>query len=142
MKYTRSAHSVYRLSYHVVWVCKYRRRVLKPGICNYLIRVLSKLQRRLPGVIVEAIGFDLDHLHMVIKIPPRFSISSVVGMLKSQSVSLIRREFPVLKDVYWKENVFWSPGYFVSSVGVNEKIIRNYVEYQGLQDLGQLQMEL
>ncbi|MCK4499845.1 IS200/IS605 family transposase, partial [Candidatus Babeliales bacterium] len=134
--------SVYRLSYHVVWVCKYRRRVLKPGICNYLIRVLSKLQRRLPGVIVEAIGFDLDHLHMVIKIPPRFSISSVVGMLKSQSVSLIRREFPVLKDVYWKENVFWSPGYFVSSVGVNEKIIRNYVEYQGLQDLGQLQMEL
>jgi len=96
----------------------------------------------MPGVKIETIGFDKDHLHIVMTIPPKYSISSVIGKLKSQSSSLLRRKFSWLSKVYWKENIVWSPGYFVSSVGVDEKEIKSYVEHQGHQDSGQLQVKL
>jgi len=96
----------------------------------------------MPGVTVETIGFDQDHLHMVMVIPPKYSISSVMGRLKSQSASELRLKFDWLGKVYWKENIVWSPGYFVSSVGVDEETIKNYVEHQGQQDSGQLRLEL
>jgi putative transposase len=137
MQYVTTGHSVYALKYHLVWVCKYRRRILKPGVCAYLTKVLYGLLRRLPGVSIEVIGYDEDHLHMVIDIPPRYSISDVVAQLKSQSASQLRRKFVWLEKVYWKENVIWSPGYFISSIGADEATIKNYVEYQGRQDEGQ-----
>ena len=96
----------------------------------------------MPGVMIEAIGFDNDHLHMVMIIPPKYSIASVMGRLKSQTASELRSRFKWLSKVYWKENIVWSPGYFVSSVGVDEEVIREYVEDQGLQDLGQIELDL
>ena len=75
-------------------------------------------------------------------IPPKYSIASVVGRLKGQSASELRKAFKWLSDVYWKENVLWSRGYFVSSVGIDEEVIKNYVEYQGRQDSGQLRLKL
>ena len=88
------------------------------------------------------IGFDGDHLHMVMIIPPKYSISDVMGKLKSQSSSVMRKKFKWISKVYWNENIVWSPGYFVSSVGVGEETIKNYVEYQGRKDLDQLREEL
>lgn len=137
-----SAHSAYRLQYHVVWVCKYRRKVLKPGVCVYLHKLLLGLVRSMSGVEIETIGFDGDHVHMVIIIPPKYAIADVMGRLKSQSASRMRKKFTWLAKVYWKENILWSPGYFVSSVGIDEKTIKRYVEFQGRQDEGQLRQEL
>ena len=142
MEVYKSAHSVYRLQYHVIWVCKYRRKILNPGMSGYIEKILPKLLRGMPGVRVETIGFDRDHIHMVMVIPPRYSISDVMGQLKSQSASALRKKFKWLEKVYWKENIVWSPGYFVSSVGVDEETTRKYVEYQGKKDSGQLRMEL
>jgi len=96
----------------------------------------------MPGVEVETIGFDGDHLHMVMEIPPKYSIANVMGGLKSQSASELRRAFKWLSKVYWKENIVWSPGYFASSVGVDEETIKHYVEHQGRQDSGQLRLQL
>ena len=95
----------------------------------------------LPGVTLETIGFDLDHLHMVMVIPPKYAIASVMGTLKSQSASLLRAKYPWLQKVYWKENIVWSPGYFVSSVGIDEETIRHYVEHQGQRDSDQLELQ-
>jgi len=142
MEVIQTAHSVYSLQYHVVWVSQYRRRILKPGVCTYLQKVLPKLLRSMPGVTIDAIGFDQDHLHMVMVIPPKYSISSVMGKLKSRSASEMRKSFPWLAKVYWKENLVWSPGYFVSSVGIDENTIKQYVELQGQRDSGQLLLEL
>ena len=142
MEVIRTAHSVYCLKYHVVWVCKYRRRILNPGVRGYIRKTLPKLLRSMPGVTVETIGFEEDHLHMVMVIPPKYSIASVMAQLKSQSASRLRSKFSWLGKVYWKENIVWSPGYFVSSVGVDEETIKNYVEHQGNQDSGQLRMKL
>lgn len=77
------SHSVYNLQYHVVWVCKYRRRILNPGVCEYLDRCLRKCIKSMSGVELETIGFDKDHLHMVMLIPPKYSIAEVMGQLKS-----------------------------------------------------------
>jgi len=96
----------------------------------------------MPGIKLETIGFDKDHLHMVMSIPPKYSIASVMGKLKSQSASQLRKAFPWLSNVYWNENIVWSTGYFVSSVGVDEETIIKYVELQGRQDSGQLQLKL
>ena len=142
MKVYKSAHSVYRLEYHVVWVCKYRRRILNPGVCAYIRQIMPKLLRSMPGVALETIGFDNDHLHMLMVIPPKYSIASVMAQLKSQSASELRRKFKWLEKVYWKENIVWSLGYFVSSVGVDEDVIRRYVEHQGMQDSGQIELDL
>ncbi len=91
----------------------------------------------MPGVELETIGFDKDHFHMVMQIPPKYAIADVMAQLKSQSASMLRKKFEWLQKVYWKENIVWSPGYFASSVGVDEKTIKNYVTYQGHQDSGQ-----
>ena len=97
------------------------------------------------GVIIEDLGIDeemRDHLHLVIKIPPRYSASDVVAELKSKSASGLREKFPWIHKVYWKENIVWSPGFFLSTVGVNETVIKNYVRWQGKQDSGQAQLNL
>ena len=91
---------------------------------------------------MEKIGFDMDHLHMIMVIPPKYSIANVMGTLKSKSSSLLRKKYSWLSNVYWKENILWSPSYFVSSVGVDEETIRRYVEHQGLQDPSQLKVQL
>ena len=130
MEVKRSGHGVYTLSYHVVWVTKYRRKILNPGIVEYLRRILPQLVRSMPGVELEQMGFDEDHAHFVIGIPPKYAIADVMGELKNRSASLIRDKF------------VWSPGYFVSSVGINKSIVMNYVKWQGAQDSDQLRMEL
>ena len=97
------------------------------------------------GVVIEEIGIDekmRDHVHLVMTIPPKYSGSDVVGQIKAQSASLIRKKFPWLEKVYWKEVVVWSPGFFLSTVGVDEKTIKQYVAWQGKQDLGQIQLQL
>ncbi len=142
MEVILSGHGAYKLQYHIVWVCKYRRRILKPDIQVALRRELSRLLRSMPGVSVETIGFDQDHLHMVMIIPPKYAISTVIAQLKSQSAAHLRKSFPWLEKVYWKENVVWSPGYFVSSVGLDEQTIQNYVKNQGQRDSDQLKLTL
>ncbi len=99
MKYTKSSHSVYHLQYHVVWVCQYRRRILNPGVNEYLKEALAKLLRSMPGVVIETIGFDEDHLHLVMVIAPKYSIADVMGQLKSQSSSGLRKRFSWLAKV-------------------------------------------
>ena len=142
MKTILSAHGTYRLQYHIVWVCKYRRKVLKPALEETLRKLLPHLLRSMPGCRLETIGFDKDHLHMVMVIPPKYAVAEVMATLKSQSASYLRKKFPFLGRVYWKENIVWSPGYFVSSVGIDEQTIKNYVQHQGQQDSDQLELKL
>ena len=74
---------------------------------------------------------------MIMIISPKHSISDAISQIKSQSASNLRKKFLLLSKVYWKENIVWSPGYFVSTVGIDEKIIIKYVKFQQSQDLGQ-----
>ncbi len=93
MGVTQTAHSTYSLKYHIVWVCKYRRRILKPGMCKYLEKLLPKLLRSMPGVKIGQVGFNEDHLHMVMVVPLKYSIFILMGEFKSQSASPMRKSF-------------------------------------------------
>ena len=136
-----SGHGVYRTEYHVVWIPKYRRRVLNPGVRGYLSKVFPRILKEMPGVEILEISMQTDHIHAIMIIPPKYSVGEVLGRIKGRSASMLRKKFAWLAKVYWKENIFWSPGYFVSTVGVNEGQIIRYVKWQGIQDSGQAKLE-
>ena len=141
MKTYLSNHSVYRTEYHVVWIPKYRRRILNPGVKAYLRRVFPKLLQEMPGCLIVEQNIQVDHIHTVMVIPPKYAVSEVIGRLKCQTASRLRKSFDWLGKVYWKENIVWSPGYFVSTVGVDEAKIIKYVRWQERQDSGQMKFE-
>jgi putative transposase len=97
---------------------------------------------QLPGCEILKLNIQPDHIHMVIIIPPKYSVSSVVGKMKGMTSSKLRKKFDWLNKRYWRENVVWSPGYFVSTIGIKEEKILKYVEYQERQDSGQAKLEL
>jgi len=136
-----SGHSVYRTEYHIVWIPKYRRRLLNPGVAGYLSKLFPKLLRDLPGCEIIEQNIQRDHIHTVMVIPPRYAVSDVIGRLKAQTASLLRKKFAWMAKVYWRENIVWSPGYFVSTVGIDEDKIIKYVRWQQGQDSGQTKFE-
>ena len=137
-----SGHSVYRTEYHVVWIPKYRRQILNSGIREYLQKLWPKILRGIPGVEILEQNMQVDHIHTIIIIPPKYSVSDVIGRMKGLSASKLREKFRWLERVYWKENIVWSPGYFVSTIGLNEEQIIKYVKWQESQDSGQAKLVL
>ena len=137
-----SGHGVYRTEYHIVWIPKYRRRILNPGVQAYLAEVWPKLLREMPGVEIVEQNIQVDHIHTVMIIPPKYAVSDVIGRLKCKSASTLRKNFQWLERVYWNENIVWSPGYFVSTIGLNEAAIIRYVKWQEVQDSGQAKLGL
>ena len=142
MEIRLSGHAAYRTEYHIVWIPKYRHRILNPGVRGYLEKLFPKVVEGLPGCEIVKYNIQVDHIHMVIVIPPKYAVSSVVGRIKGKTSSELRKKFKWLEKRYWKENIVWSPGYFVSTVGIEEEKILKYVEYQGCQDSGQAKLEL
>ena len=142
MEIRLSGHGAYRTEYHVVWIPKYRHRILNPGVRGYLITLFPKVLAAMPGCEIVEYNILDDHIHMVIIIPPKYSVSDVIGRMKGMTSNKLRKKFSWLKKVYWKEDVVWSPGYFVSTVGVDEEKILTYVQWQEHQDSGQAKLEL
>ena len=91
---------------------------------------------------MEEQNIQIDHIHSIMIIPPKYAVSEVIGRIKGQSSNMIRKQFEWLKKVYWKENIVWSPGYFVSTVGLDEERIKRYVKWQADQDSGRAQLVL
>ena len=141
MRLHRSAHAVYKTQYHVVWVTRYRRKILVPGVQRYLHVKLEEVRKWYPDWEYAAIGMEVDHVHLHMVIPPKYAVSFAVETLKKNTSRALSERFVFLAKVYWDREGIWSTGYFVSTVGVNEAIIRRYVEMQGQEDAGQAQLE-
>ena len=137
-----SGHSAYRTEYHIVWIPKYRQRILNPGVSAYLKELFPKILEEMPGCEMIKYNIQVDHIHIVMIIPPKYAVSDVVARMKMRTSSELRKKFAWLRRRYWGDNVVWSPGYFVSTVGVEMERILKYVEYQGRQDSGQAKLEL
>ncbi|MFC1808026.1 IS200/IS605 family transposase [Candidatus Omnitrophota bacterium] len=142
MQARRSNHSVYRVQYHIVWVTKYRRKLFNPGLKDHLKRLLYKATRSMPGVEIQEVNVQREHIHMMAVIPPKYAVSNVVGKLKSKSSSIFRDRYRLFKKVYGEKEIMWSPGYFVSTVGIDEHAIQRYIKYQGDLDSGQMKFDL
>ena len=137
-----SGHGVYRTEYHVVWIPKYRCRILNPGVRGYISKLFPKVLRGMPGYEIFEQNIQVDHIHLIIVIPPKYAVSDVIGRIKQYMASRMREKFAWLEKVYWKERVVWSPSYFVSTIGLDEKQIIEYVKWQAHQDSGQAKLEL
>lgn len=128
-KYRKLSHVVYRCDYHIVFVPKYRFRILTGAIAELVerdIRVLSAWR----DVEVWELSVQPDHVHVVCSIPPKVSVSEYMGLLKGKLAIKLFKSYPKLKKKPYWGNHFWARGYFASTVGVDEDMIRRYVRYQ------------
>lgn len=134
MKDTNSlSHTSYRCKYHIVIVPKYRRMIIYNKLRKDIIEIIKLLIDRKPGVkLIEGEACP-DHIHMLLEIPPKYSVSEFMGYLKSKSTLMIFDRHANLKYKYGSRH-FWAKGYFCDTVGKNEKVIREYIQTQLQED--------
>ena len=134
MKDTNSlSHTSYRCKYHIVIVPKYRRMIIYKKLRSDNIEIIKLLIDRKPGVkLIEGESCP-DHIHMLLEIPPKYSVSEFMGYLKSKSTLMIFDRHANLKYKYGSPH-FWAKGYFCDTVGKNEKVIREYIQTQLQED--------
>ena len=129
-KYWNGAHTTHRHMYHMVWLPKYRRKILEGNVKARLEEVLHEVAEMNDWEIQE-LNIQIDHVHLVIKIPPSIKVCTAIQFLKGISSKTVREELPqqVKKKLWGKD--FWAEGYFSETVGqVTEETIRNYVRNQ------------
>ena len=137
MKIKTQAHVAYQTQYHVVWIPKRRRKILVDGIKEYLEKTIySNIENRYPDVYVSELNIQTDHVHALIEIPPKYSVSIVVGYIKGVTSRLMRMHFEYLRHV----TSLWADGFFVSTVGINESVIKRYIQFQDKQERGQAEL--
>src|SRR5512134_1932478 len=137
MQIRLSAHGAYHHQYHVVWIPKYRKRVLKGDLKAFPAARLGEIREYHPDVEVEQFSVLVDRVHLVVVIPPKYAVAAIVGKIKANTSREIRARFPGVKKLYGR-NEFWSDGVFSSTVGIDEAVIKRYVEFQEKVDKGQL----
>lgn len=142
MEYRSGAHAIYKTEYHLVWIPRYRRKVFVTGVKEYAEKVLTHIPELDPDIEVIKVNVQVDHVHMVIVIPPRMAVARVVQYIKAQSAKAIKAKFPFLQNAYVTKAGIWSRGYCVSCIGLDEKEILAYVAHQERKDKGQLHLTL
>jgi putative transposase len=134
-----SAHGAYHHQYHVVWIPKYRKKILTGDLKAYLEKGLLTSQQFHPDVAIEKFSIQVDHVPLIMVLPPKYAVSAIIGKLKANTSREVRTRFPWLKKIYWRTE-FWSVGFFSSTVGINEDVIKRDVEFQEKVDKGQVQL--
>lgn len=123
------SYTVYQCKYHIIMIPKYRRMIIYNKLKRGIGQILRTLIERKPGInIIEAEACP-DHIHMLVEIPPKYSVSSFMGYLKSKSTLMIFDRHAHLKYKYGNRK-FWARGYYVDTVGKNEKRIKEYIQQQ------------
>lgn len=137
-KYKRLSHTKWNCKYHIVFIPKRRRKVIFGRVRRQLREIFHRLARR-KGVVIEEGYLCRDHVHMCLSIPPKYSISSVVGYLKGLS-AIEMAKLRGRKRNFRGEH-FWARGYFVSTVGLDEAVVREYIRKQDQEDARLDQLE-
>ena len=129
MMYWTGAHTKHKLKYHLVWVPKYRKRILKGAIAVRLKELLRECAE-VNSWKIEELNIQVDHVHILVQLKPDVSLSKVLQYFKGGSSKTVREEFPELKEFLWGSS-FWADGYFAETVGrVSEAAIRKYIKDQ------------
>ena len=138
--YKSLQHIKWECKYHVVFIPKYRKKLIYGELRRHLGQELRRLAGQKESLIEE--GHLLpDHVHVMISIPPKFSVAQVIGYIKGKSAIHIARNFSESRRNFVGQN-FWARGYFVSTVGRDEKVIREYIRRQEAEDRRQDQLRL
>lgn len=128
-RYATGSHTKHRLQYHLVWIAKYRKRVLQGKIA---IRLKSLMYEacKMNGWWISEMAIQDAHVHIVVQLPPRISVAEVAQIFKGGTSRVLRKEFPDMAEFLWGDS-FWADGYFAETVGqINEEILRKYIRQQ------------
>ena len=128
-KYWRGSHTIHRHMFHIVWLPKYRKKILVGKVkekLEYLLRECAEVN----GWEIHELSIQLDHVHMLVQLPPSISVSMAVQLFKGASSRVLRSELPEIRKLLWGKD-FWADGYFSESVGtVDIEVIKEYVKNQ------------
>jgi putative transposase len=128
-EYWTGSQTKHRLMIHLVWIPKYRKRILN-GKLAIRLKELLMLCAEANGWRIDEINIQKDHVHIIVQFVPTISVSKMVQLFKGKSSRILRLEFPELEEFYWGDS-FWADGYFAETVGVcNLDRIRDYVKNQ------------
>ncbi len=125
-------HTKWECKYHIVWIPKYRRKSNYKELRPYLVEIFKELASRKECTIEEG-HLISDHVHLLISIPPKHSVAQIVGFIKGKSaISIARTYFGRRKNFTGQS--FWARGYYVTTVGRDEEVVRNYIKHQDAED--------
>jgi len=131
MEYQTNSHGKYLIALHLILVVKYRKQLLQGRFGDFVKQTVLSISA-LSDCSVEEIEIDEDHVHILLTISPKYSVSQHVRNSKQMTTNQIWGRFPALKKQFWLEKTFWSDGYFVCSVGnASAETIRKYIQEQG-----------
>ena len=126
-RYAHGGHTTHRLKYHLVWIPKYRKRVLQGPLARRLYELLRECSD-VNAWPIDEMNVQTDHVHMLVQLPPNVSVSRAVKTFKGGTSKRIREEFPELEEFLWGESL-WAVGFFAESVGqVTEGRIKLYIK--------------
>jgi putative transposase len=129
MHYWKGSQTTHRLMYYLIWIPKYRKRILKGKVASRLAEMFNECAD-MERWKIEELSIQPDHIHMLIQMRPDVSVSRMVNLFKGRSSKLIREEFPDLKEFLWGKS-FWADGYFAETSGqISEARIREYIRNQ------------
>ena len=128
-RFRKLSHSIYECKYHVVFCPKYRFRIFQGDIASYTRQQIEVLCRQKDLIEVLEVNVQQHHIHVVMSIPPKYAVSSVMGFLKGKLALRLFGRYERLGKRYWGRHL-WSRGYCVSTVGLDEEQIRAYVKWQ------------
>ena len=139
-EYESLSHSKWECKYHVVFIPKYRRKVLYGQLRQYLGEVFRKLAEQKESRVEEG-HLMPDHVHMMISIPPKYAVAQVIGFIKGKSAIHLARVYGERKRNFVGQH-FWARGYWVSTIGKNEAAARRYIQDQEKEDKRLEQLEM
>lgn len=131
-EYESLKHTKWECKYHVVFIPKCRRKTLYGGLRKHLGEVFRGLAKQKESTVEEG-HLQLDHVHMLISIPPKYSVSQVIGFMKGKSAIHLARTYMGCRRNFVGYS-FWARGYWVSTVGKNESLVRKYIQEQEKED--------
>ena len=139
-RFRKLSHAIWHCQYHIVWVPKYRYRILTGSLSYEVEQCVRSFSSQKSSEVLE-LSVQVDHVHVVCMIPPKLSISDYVGIVKGRTAIRVLKKYPDLKKRPYWGNHFWAKGYCVDTVGLDAEKIRMYVKYQEAKERQQEQMK-
>ncbi len=128
-RFRKLSHTIWHCQYHIVWTPKYRLRILTGQVASEASHCIRAFSEHKNSEVIE-LSVQIDHVHLIALVPPKISISDFVGVVKGRTAIRVMNKFRHLKQKPYWGNHFWSRGYCVDTIGLDEEKIRKYVLYQ------------
>jgi len=132
-RFRKLSHTIYECKYHLIFCPKYRYRILKDEIGEWVKREIIKLLGQKEGIEIIEMNVQVEHIHLVVWIPPKYAVSEVMGYLKGKLAIRMFQRYEKIGKQFWGRHL-WSRGYCVSTIGIDEERIRQYVRWQEEKD--------